>query len=130
MLTIKHIIIPILIGLIGYGVHQFLFDGDPQLPIFANEISELLIFIAVAFSGTFFHKGSSADDISREQGIVKWFNSRKGYGFITRDDGEDIFVHFRNIEGSDRKAIREGDRVSFIIISGDKGPQADEVQIV
>ena len=129
MSIIKHIIIAILIGLIGYEVYQFLFGGGLQLPISATAISELLIFIAVAFSGTFFHKGASANAINREQGVVKWFNSRKGYGFITRDYGEDIFVHFRNIVGSDRKAIREGDRVSFIIISGDKGLQADEVQI-
>ena len=62
-------------------------------------------------------------------GIVKWFDDRKGYGFITRDQGEDIFVHFRNIEGSGRKAIKEGERVSFIVISSDKGPQADKVKV-
>ena len=62
-------------------------------------------------------------------GTVKWFNTRKGYGFITRDQGEDIFVHFRNVKGSGRKAIREGERVSFIVISSDKGPQADQVKM-
>ena len=64
----------------------------------------------------------------REEGTVKWFNVRKGYGFITRDQGEDVFVHFRNIEGTGRKAIAEGQRVSFVVTSGDKGPQADQVE--
>ena len=129
MPIIKNLSIAILIGLIGYEVYQFFFDGGPQLPLSAPEISELLIFIATAFSGTLFHRRASARYSSREQGTVKWFNTRKGYGFITRDQGEDIFVHFRNIEGSGRKAIREGERVSFIVVNTDKGPQADQVQI-
>ena len=60
-------------------------------------------------------------------GTVKWFNVKKGYGFITRDKGDDIFVHYRNIEGSGRRAIAEGDRVAFVVVNGDKGPQADQV---
>ncbi|MBO6563952.1 MAG: cold shock domain-containing protein [Pseudomonadales bacterium] len=68
---------------------------------------------------------ASSDD--REMGTVKWFNVRKGYGFITRDQGEDIFVHFRNIEGKGKRAINEGQRVSFIVTNGDKGLQADKV---
>ncbi|MBL6689602.1 MAG: cold shock domain-containing protein [Pseudomonadales bacterium] len=70
-------------------------------------------------------RGADADD--RELGTVKWFNVRKGYGFITRDQGEDVFVHFRNIEGKGKRAINEGERVSFIVTTGDKGPQADKV---
>ena len=97
--------------------------------ISAAEISELLIFIAVAFTGNFFTSRISTTDSGREQGTVKWFNTRKGYGFITRDQGEDVFVHLRNIKGSGRKAIHEGERVSFIVISSDKGPQADQVKM-
>ncbi|MEZ7972951.1 MAG: cold-shock protein, partial [Pseudomonadales bacterium] len=67
------------------------------------------------------------DSSDRETGTVKWFNVRKGYGFITRDAGDDVFVHFRNIEGSGRRAIEEGQRVSFVVTDGDKGLQADEV---
>ena len=63
-------------------------------------------------------------------GKVRWFDAKKGYGFITRDQGDDIFVHFRNIEGSGRKTIREGERVSFAVILSDKGPQADKVKEV
>ena len=63
-------------------------------------------------------------------GKVKWFNAKKGYGFITRDAGDDVFVHFRNIEGKGRRTIDEGQRVSFVVVNGDKGLQADEVSTV
>ena len=62
-----------------------------------------------------------------EKGTVKWFNSEKGYGFITVDDGEDIFVHFSAIETDGFKTLDEGQRVEFEIIEGDKGPQASKV---
>ncbi|MEA3423374.1 MAG: cold-shock protein [Bacillota bacterium] len=62
-----------------------------------------------------------------EKGTVKWFNSEKGYGFITVDDGEDIFVHFSAIEADGFKTLDEGQRVEFEIIEGDKGPQASKV---
>ena len=61
------------------------------------------------------------------QGKVKWFNAKKGYGFITRDQGEDIFVHFRNIKGQGRRSLSDGERVSFVVTHGDKGLQADQV---
>ena len=70
--------------------------------------------------------------MEREQGVVKWFNFSKGFGFITRDNGEDIFVHFRSIknEGDGKRGLREGQRVEFTIIEGDKGLQADAVTIM
>ena len=61
---------------------------------------------------------------------MKWFNVKKGYGFITRDQGDDVFVHFRNIKGSGRRSISEGQRVEFKVTTGDKGLQADEVSPV
>ena len=63
----------------------------------------------------------------RESGRVKWFNRTKGFGFIVRDDGVEIFVHHRNIEGAGRQSLREGQRVSFVVVSGQKGPQAEHV---
>lgn len=73
---------------------------------------------------------SSNGKTQREQGKVKWFNVSKGYGFITRQDGEDVFVHFRSVRGQGRKVLREGQSVEFDTTSGDKGPQAEDVEII
>jgi CspA family cold shock protein len=64
----------------------------------------------------------------REQGTVKWFNVSKGFGFIVKDDGEEIFVHFRSIRGEGRQRLRDGQRVSFVVASSSKGPQAEDVE--
>ena len=68
-------------------------------------------------------------DNSRESGIVKWFNTSKGFGFITRDAGDDVFVHFRSIRGQGHRTLFEGQRVEFNITEGDKGLQAEDVAI-
>jgi len=62
-----------------------------------------------------------------EQGIVKWFNGTKGYGFITRDSGGDVFVHYSGIQMTGFKTLEENQRVSFKVVDGAKGPQAVEV---
>jgi cold shock protein len=64
---------------------------------------------------------------SRETGIVKWFNTNKGFGFITRDNGDDVFVHFRSIRGQGHRTLIEGQRVEFNISKGEKGLQAEDV---
>lgn len=61
------------------------------------------------------------------EGVVKWFNDDKGYGFIERESGSDVFVHFRAINGDGRKTLRDGQRVSFEVTQGQKGPQAENV---
>lgn len=63
----------------------------------------------------------------REQGIVKWFNDSKGFGFIQRDSGEDIFVHFRAIQGDGYRSLKDGQKVEFKVVEGQKGLQAEEV---
>lgn len=63
----------------------------------------------------------------RETGTVKWFDSSKGYGFIKRDHGEDVFVHFRAIRGEGYRNLDEGQRVEFTVTQGQKGLQADDV---
>jgi CspA family cold shock protein len=65
-----------------------------------------------------------------ETGIVKWFNSSKGYGFITREEGEDVFVHYHSIEGEGYKSLAEGDQVTFDVEKGAKGLQATKVKSI
>ena len=66
-------------------------------------------------------------DNSRETGTVKWFNTNKGFGFITRENGDDVFVHFRSIQGQGHRTLSEGQRVEFSITEGEKGLQAEDV---
>lgn len=63
----------------------------------------------------------------RSQGIVKWFNNAKGFGFITRDNGDDVFVHFRSIRGDGYRTLTQGQTVEFELIEGPKGLHAEDV---
>ena len=65
--------------------------------------------------------------MSRITGTVKWFNDAKGFGFISREGGPDVFVHFSAISGSGFKSLAEGDKVEFEVVQGQKGPQAADV---
>lgn len=73
------------------------------------------------------HSGTAHANLTKERGNVKWFSASKGFGFITRDNGEDIFVHFRSISGSGHRILREGQRVEFAVTEGSKGLQAEDV---
>lgn len=70
---------------------------------------------------------TAATRSAKETGSVKWFSASKGFGFITRDNGEDIFVHFRSIAGNGHRILREGQRVEFEVTEGSKGLQAEDV---
>ena len=64
------------------------------------------------------------------QGKVKWFSAEKGYGFIEREDGDDVFVHFSAISGEGFKTLEEGQSVEFDVVDGDRGPQAANVSSI
>jgi CspA family cold shock protein len=66
----------------------------------------------------------------REMGTVKWFNGAKGYGFLERDAGGDIFVHFSAIQAEGFRTLKEGQRVEFTVAQSEKGPQAQDVTVV
>ena len=72
--------------------------------------------------------GKRKGNMARITGTVKWFNDAKGFGFISREGGPDVFVHFSAIQGSGFKSLAEGDRVTFEIVQGQKGPQAADVE--
>jgi cold shock protein len=107
--------------------------------ISAYLVSVVVIAIVVALSSL--TSGTSEDAFSAydddddspegdEQGTVKWFNVNKGFGFITRDAGDDVFVHFRSIRGHGRRSLRQGQQVRFNVTQGDKGLQAENVSAV
>jgi CspA family cold shock protein len=66
----------------------------------------------------------------RKKGTVKWFNSTKGFGFISQEDGDDVFVHFKSIIGDGYKSLNEGQKVEFTLGQGQKGPQANDVEVI
>lgn len=66
----------------------------------------------------------------RESGTVKWFSDLKGFGFISRESGEDVFVHFRAIQAQGFRSLKGGQKVTFVVVKGEKGLQADAVEIV
>lgn len=116
-----------------------------------SNVAALLVVFVVTFAATFIAasgNGATAtasssqsysddedDDISdedddREQGTVKWFNVSKGFGFITRGNGDDVFVHFRNIRGRGHRSLAEGQSVRFNVRESDKGLQAEDVSVM
>lgn len=64
------------------------------------------------------------------KGVVKWFNNAKGFGFLGRENGPDVFVHYSAIHSDGYKSLKEGDEVEFDVIEGAKGPQADQVMVI
>jgi CspA family cold shock protein len=139
----KKILVSLVITIILYLALTAINGGNFVPASAENFMSLVILFIGIYVStvGTYSStsksssskkSGKSASKASddSEEGSVKWFNVKKGYGFITRDQGDDVFVHYRNLEGKGRRSIAEGQRVSFIVVDGDKGLQAEEVEVI
>ncbi|HBD23918.1 MAG TPA: cold-shock protein [Oceanospirillaceae bacterium] len=109
-----------------------------QLPITIGVLFVLFWVVSLVVGVKFVPQGDAEeanwvedeDDPSRESGTVKWFNVTKGFGFITRDQGDDVFVHFRSIRGKGHRSLLEGQRVRFAVTESDKGMQAEDVSVV
>ncbi|MBN3963977.1 MULTISPECIES: cold-shock protein [Pseudomonas] len=104
-------------------------SGQPNV-LFSLAAAVIAVLLHLAIS---FYKSSPAaaspsyDMTNRDTGTVKWFNTSKGFGFISRDSGDDIFVHFRAIRGEGHRVLVEGQRVEFSVMNRDKGLQAEDV---
>ncbi|QKZ06270.1 MULTISPECIES: cold-shock protein [Pseudomonas] len=98
------------------------------LPSLACALVAVLLHLAISFYTTSPAAAAPSYDMSnRDTGTVKWFNTSKGFGFISRDSGDDIFVHFRAIRGEGHRVLVEGQRVEFSVMNRDKGLQAEDV---
>ena len=86
--------------------------------------------VSQASSAGYDSESEEDEDDDREQGTVKWFNSSKGFGFLTMENGEDVFVHYRAIRGRGRRFLVEGQLVRFYVTEGEKGKQAENVSII
>jgi len=103
--------------------------GQPAVLI---SLIAVVIAVALHLAVSFYRSSPSAipqnhDMSNRDTGTVKWFNTSKGFGFISRDSGDDIFVHFRAIRGEGHRVLVEGQRVEFSVMNRDKGLQAEDV---
>ncbi|OOV88653.1 cold-shock protein [Oceanospirillum linum] len=133
----------VLISVVMAIVGPFILDlatqaGEQGLRASGHYVPAAVIFFLTTFLGTAVlnyltpQLANIANDENddREMGTVKWFNVSKGFGFITRDSGGDVFVHFRSIRGTGHRSLAEGQRVRFAIIQSDKGMQAEDVTVI
>ncbi|MBP20492.1 MAG: cold-shock protein [Gammaproteobacteria bacterium] len=125
----KILIISLLISAMAFLLLKYIGTSSLVIPSSITEVLEFVVLLAAIIAASVISSKPSTPS-KGETGTVKWFNLKKGYGFITRDQGDDVFVHYRNIQGKSRRAISEGQRVKFIVIDGDKGLQADEVEAI
>ena len=135
--SLRQLLRALVISAIGAGILIVLLpalgialaDADGLLIFEAGLLIGLVIFIGIILDGALSRRPAVNPYASspREEGVVKWFNGTKGFGFITGDDGEDIFVHYRSVRSSDRYALRDGMEVSYVLGRSGKGPQAEDV---
>jgi|TARA_B110000967_G_C18305924_1_gene280658 CspA family cold shock protein len=117
----------ILAALYSYGTSLIIGDvvGKTLLYVF-------LIFWSLGFLSIigFIYGRKIKRNFRGETGTIKWFDPSKGYGFLIRDKGGDLFVHLRAVQSSDRRKLRENTRVRFSVENSEKGPQAENIKII
>ena len=132
----KPFFIALTITLLSCAPVYFLSAQEFSLTIDNLPLIALSLFIVILITSFWSQAAANHEDVDfypdssnspRESGNVKWFNANKGFGFITRDSGDDVFVHFRSIRGKGHRVLHDGQRVEFSVSEGDKGLQADDV---
>lgn len=134
----KPLIISLVITLLACIPLYILSAQDYTLTLTNFPLVALSLFVTLLIGNFWASSGGSPADhdyyedgspSQREKGSVKWFNANKGFGFITRDSGDDVFVHFRSIRGEGHRVLHDGQRVEFEVSEGEKGLQADDVAV-
>jgi CspA family cold shock protein len=105
-------------------MHRIIQKNDSTFPAFFASYD---LSVGNPPAHRFFARQGRQEPVAQYKGKVKWFNNAKGYGFIGREDGPDVFVHYSSIQLDGYKTLKEGDDVEFDIVEGQKGPQADAV---
>ena len=114
----------IIVSLLAAGLYNLLFQEG-----FLRAL--LFIFFSTYISSMIMVYGKEIKyRLKREKGTIKWFDPSKGYGFLERDKGGDLFIHFASVNEKDRKSLKENTRVSYKVVSSVKGPQANEIKII
>ncbi len=139
--SIRQLFLSLILSVIGAGVLLYLLPSFGMTPaegsaaqtgVLIGLVIWVLLYLQTILGPLMLHFVSRPTVPSgpREEGTVKWFNATKGFGFITGDDGDDIFVHYRSIRGRNRYLLREGMVVSYVLGQSGKGPQAEDVDVV
>ncbi len=135
-ILIISIIVSIIASVISIQAHAATSISESFALLITSDYAKLwaISFVSILIASILSAKNSSSSasanaEISgdQERGTVKWFNAAKGFGFITRENGEDVFVHFRSIQGKGHRSLGEGQAVIFSVTEGDKGLQAVDV---
>jgi len=145
---IRNILVSLLVALLApvllpllFTSSDFTFNASAAIKVYL--LAFILIFLAatlnellrtkarqINYESAYADNEEQDNDENREEGVVKWFNINKGYGFIIRDSGGEVFVHFRSIRGTGHRTLREGQKVRFSSVEGEKGLQAEDVSIL
>jgi CspA family cold shock protein len=130
----KPLSIAIILTIITCIPLYFLAAAQSQLTLSNLPLTVLSLFTTILIAALWgkigaepTYRAANTTETGREAGNVKWFNANKGFGFITRDNGDDVFVHFRSIRGDGHRVLKDGQRVEFEVTEGDKGLQAEDV---